>query len=83
MYMGENLFAEYRTDYRWDCIQMQKSNELTLLEIFDSKDGVVKGGFSCLVRRNLKMLVGIQECLVQRSSSVTWSLILRFARVLR
>ncbi|KAL8882646.1 MAG: hypothetical protein Q9198_000394 [Flavoplaca austrocitrina] len=41
-YIGENLFAKYSPDYRWHYISDQKPDEVTLLKIFDSKDGVTK-----------------------------------------
>jgi hypothetical protein len=81
-YIGENLFARYSPDYKWHYLSDQAPDEVTLLKIFDSADGVVKRSYPhFLIQAGLTMLTTRQRHPMQLSSSAIQSLMLRFARV--
>lgn len=82
-YIGENLFAKYSSDYRWYYMSDQLPDEVTLLKIFDSADGVTKRWHSLLARDGLTMLTFKQKHLTQLSSSAIQSPMLHFARALK
>lgn len=44
-YVGENLFAKYSPDYKWYYLSDQTPDEVTLLKIFDTGEGVTKRMF--------------------------------------